>query len=113
MQTGLVTLLVATIVSTLAPFVSGLLERIRLPQVVVLLVGGILVGPQVAGWADPASIALLANVGLGFLFLMAGYELELGLFRERVGRLATVAWFVTAGIAIAVTGLLAYLGFIG
>jgi Kef-type K+ transport system membrane component KefB len=112
MQTGLVTLLVASIVSALAPFISGLLERIRLPQVVVLLVGGIVVGPEVAGWADPASIELLANVGLGFLFLLAGYELELGLFREHAGRLAVVAWFVTAAISIAVTGVLASVGFI-
>ena len=112
MQTGLVTLLVAAGVSALAPFVAGLLERIRLPQVVVLLVGGVLVGPEVAGWADPVSIELLANVGLGFLFLLAGYELELGLFREHVGRRAILAWFVTAAIAIAVTGLLEYVGFI-
>ena len=112
MQTGLVTLLVAAGVSALAPFVAGLLERIRLPQVVVLIVGGVLVGPEVAGWADPVSIELLANVGLGFLFLLAGYELELGLFREHVGRRAILAWFVTAAIAIAVTGLLEYVGFI-
>ena len=112
MQTGLVTLLVASIVSAIAPFVSGLLERIRLPQVVVLIVGGVLVGPQVAGWADPPSIELLADVGLGFLFLLAGYELELGVFREHVGRRAILAWFVTAGIAIAVTWGLDYLGFI-
>ena len=29
-----------------------------------------------------------ANLGLGFLFLLAGYELELGKFRQRAGRLA-------------------------
>jgi Kef-type K+ transport system membrane component KefB len=111
-ETGLVSLLVVSIVSALAPFVSALLERVRLPQVVVLIVGGILIGPQVLGWADPVSITLIANVGLGFLFLLAGYELDLELFREHVGRRAIVAWFVTAVIAIAVTGVLAYLGFI-
>jgi Kef-type K+ transport system membrane component KefB len=112
LQTGLVTLLVVSMVSALAPFVSALLERIRLPQVVVLIVGGILVGPQVTGWADPDSVTLLANVGLGFLFLLAGYELELDLFRARGGRLAVIGWFVTAAIAVVVTGVLAYLGFI-
>jgi Kef-type K+ transport system membrane component KefB len=111
-QTGLVTLLVVSVVSALAPFVAALLERIRLPQVVVLIVGGILVGPHVTGWAEPASITLLANVGLGFLFLLAGYELDLELFRERGGRLAVVGWFVTAAIAVLVTGVLASLGFI-
>ena len=111
-QTGLTTLLVLSVVSALAPFVAAMLVRIRLPQVVVLIVGGVLVGPEVLGWADPASVQLLADVGLGFLFLLAGYELELSLFAERVGRLALVAWFVTAGLAVAVTGALAYGGLV-
>jgi Kef-type K+ transport system membrane component KefB len=71
---------------------------------VILIVGGILVGPQVLGWAEPDNIQLVSNVGLGFLFLLAGYELELGLFRERAGRLAVTSWLVTAVIAIVVTG---------
>jgi Kef-type K+ transport system membrane component KefB len=112
LDTGLTTLLVVSMVSAIAPFVSALLARIRLPQVVVLIVGGVIIGPQVADWADPVSIELLSNVGLGFLFLLAGYELELDLFRERVGRLAIVGWLVTAGISIAVTGFLAAVGFV-
>ncbi len=111
-ETGLDTLLVVAIVAALAPFVAALLERIRLPQVVVLIVGGVLVGPEVLGWADPESVSLLADVGLGFLFLLAGYELELSLFRRRVGRLAVASWFVTAAIAVAVTGVLAYAGLV-
>ena len=43
---------------------------------------------------------------------LAGYELELGLFAQHVGRRAIVAWFVTAAIAVAVTGLLAYAGLV-
>ena len=112
LETGLNTLLVVSIVSACAPFVAGLLKRLNLPQVVVLIVGGILIGPDVLGWADPPSIELLENVGLGFLFLMAGYELELNLFREHVGRRAIVAWFVTAVIAVSVTGALAAIGFV-
>jgi Kef-type K+ transport system membrane component KefB len=111
-QTALDTLLVVAVVSALAPFVVAMFGRVRLPQVVVLIVGGVIVGPEVLGWADPASVGLLADVGLGFLFLMAGYELELGLFTQHVGRLAVLAWFVTAGLAIAVTGLLAYTGLV-
>jgi Kef-type K+ transport system membrane component KefB len=112
LQTGLTTLLVVSIVSACAPFVAGLLRRMNLPQVVVLIVGGIVVGPDGLGWADPPSIELLQSVGLGFLFLMAGYELELNLFREHVGRRAIVAWFVTAVIAVSVTGVLSAVGFV-
>jgi Kef-type K+ transport system membrane component KefB len=109
---GLETLLVVAVVAALAPVLVALLPGPRIPQVVVLLAGGVLVGPQVLGWADRTSIDLLANVGLGFLFLLAGYELDLHLFRERPGRLAIVAWLVTVALAAATVGVLAALGFV-
>ena len=109
---GLETLLVAATVAALAPVLVALLPGPRIPQVVVLLAGGVLVGPQVLGWADRTSIDLLANVGLGFLFLLAGYELDLHLFRERPGRLAIVAWLVTVALAAATVGVLAAIGFV-
>jgi Kef-type K+ transport system membrane component KefB len=109
---GLETLLVAAAIAALAPMVVALLPGPRVPQVVVLLVGGVLVGPELLGWADREAIELLANVGLGFLFLMAGYELDPWLFRERPGRLAIVAWLVTVAIAAAIVGVLAAAGFV-
>jgi Kef-type K+ transport system membrane component KefB len=112
LDTGLRALLVVSIVSAAAPFVCALLSRFRVPQVVVLIVGGVLIGPEVAGLAQRDSIELVANVGLGFLFLLAGYELELDHFRERTGRLAMAGWLISAAISIAVTGLLAATGFV-
>jgi Kef-type K+ transport system membrane component KefB len=109
---GLSSLFVVALVAALAPVVAGLLARLRVPQVVVLIVGGVIVGPQVLGWSDPEIIALFADVGLGFLFLLAGYELELHLFRERPGRLALVSWFTSAVLACAVVGLLAAAGLV-
>src|SRR5215217_541467 len=110
LQEGLDTLLVVSLVAALAPLVAGLLQRLRVAQVVLLILGGILVGPDVLGWGDPDSIELISNVGLGFLFLLAGFELEL--FRQRPGRLAIYAWLVTVGAALAVTGILAATGFV-
>jgi Kef-type K+ transport system membrane component KefB len=112
LQSGLDTLLVVSLVAALAPLVAGLLQRLRVPQVVLLILGGILVGPDVLGWGEPDSIVLISNVGLGFLFLLAGYELELKLFRQRPGRLAISAWLVTVAVALAVTGVLAAIGFV-
>ena len=109
---GLETLLVAATIAALAPMVVALLPGPRIPQVVVLLAGGVLVGPEVLGWGDRATIDLLANVGLGFLFLLAGHELDPRLFRERPGRLAIVAWLVTVAIAAATVGALAAAGFV-
>jgi Kef-type K+ transport system membrane component KefB len=109
---GLIDLAIVSLIAALTPIVSGLLSRLRVPQVVILIVGGILVGPQVLGWADPAGLELVSNVGLGFLFLLAGYELDLALFREWAGRIALKSWLVTLVVAIGVTGALAAVGFV-
>jgi Kef-type K+ transport system membrane component KefB len=90
----------------------ALLPGPRIPQVVVLLAGGVLIGPEVLGWAERPQIDLLANVGLGFLFLLAGYELDLHLFRERPGRLAIAAWLVTVALAAATVGALELAGLV-
>jgi Kef-type K+ transport system membrane component KefB len=109
---GLETLLLAATVAAIAPVLAAWLPGPRIPQVVVLLAGGVLIGPQVLGWADRAAIDLLANVGLGFLFLLAGYELDLGLFRVRPGRLAIVGWLVSVAVAMATVGILAAAGLV-
>jgi Kef-type K+ transport system membrane component KefB len=112
LQQDLINLAIISLLVALTPIVAALLSRLRVPQVVILIVGGILIGPQVLGWADPKGIELVSNLGLGFLFLLAGYELELELFRERAGRLALKSWLLTALVAIAVTGALAAVGFV-
>ena len=107
---GLTSLFVVVLVAALTPVIVGLFGRLRIPQVVVLILGGVVVGPEVLDLADPDSIELLANVGLGFLFLLAGYELDLAVFRQRAGKLAVVGWLVTTALAAAVVAALAALG---
>ena len=109
---ALQSLFVVALVAALAPVIVGLIPRLRVPQVVVLIVGGVIVGPQVLNLAEPGSIELLSNVGLGFLFLLAGYELELTLFRQRAGKLAVIAWVASAAFAGLLVGLLASIGFV-
>ena len=52
---------------------------------VIFLFGGVLIGPHVLGFAETSNIQLLANIGLGFLFLLAGYELDPRLLRREAG----------------------------
>src|SRR4029450_1939816 len=99
LQQSLTDLLIVSLIAALTPILAGLLSRLRVPQVVILIVGGILVGPQVLAWAQPEGIELISNVGLGFLFLLAGYELELALFRERARRLALAALLLPSASA--------------
>jgi Kef-type K+ transport system membrane component KefB len=106
-------LVVVLVVSALAPLISDLLPgRIRIPQVVVLLVGGIVVGPQLLGWSNPADIELFSTAGMAFLFLLAGYELDLGVFRRRAGRLAIGTWVTSLVIGLAAMLGLSALGII-
>jgi Kef-type K+ transport system membrane component KefB len=109
---GIDSLLAVAAVAVLAPFVSALLPGHRVPQIVVLILGGVLIGPQALGLAETATIELFSNVGLGFVFLLAGYELDPTMFRERSGRLGLAAWFVTFAIALVVTGGLEATGFV-
>jgi Kef-type K+ transport system membrane component KefB len=104
------TLFAVALVAAIAPLLIDLLPGPRLPQVVVLLAGGAVIGPQAIGVGDPASIELLSNLGLGFLFLLTGYELELRLFRERRGRLAIAGWLISVVLAGALIGLLRFEG---
>jgi Kef-type K+ transport system membrane component KefB len=109
---GLRTLLLTSAIAAAAPFLAAALVKIRVPQVVIFIVGGVIIGPHVLGWAHPGEVHLLADVGLGFVFLIAGYELDLELFRQDVGGRALVAWFVTVVLAVAVTGVLSAIGFV-
>jgi Kef-type K+ transport system membrane component KefB len=109
---SLETLLAVAVIAAVAPLVVAAIPRLRIPQVVILIFSGILIGPHVLGLADTSSVRLIANVGLGFLFLLAGYELDLELLRMRPGRLALVGWAISAGIATIVVALLTRAGLV-
>jgi Kef-type K+ transport system membrane component KefB len=107
---GIGSLLAVVAVAVLAPLVLGLLPRLRVPQVVLLIAGGVVIGPELLALGSAADVRTLAQVGLGFVFLLAGYEVEVRLFGQDAGRRAIVAWLVSAGLAIGVVGALAVAG---
>jgi Kef-type K+ transport system membrane component KefB len=109
---GLDDLVAVALVAALTPLVVAALPGPRIPQVVVFLLGGILIGPHVLGLAESASIQLLANIGLGFLFLLAGYELDPKLLEQRAGRLAMLGWVISAVLAVGVAAGLTAAGYI-
>ena len=109
---GLDDLVAVALVAALAPLVVAMLPGPRIPQVVIFLLGGVLIGPHVLGLADTSSIQLLANIGLGFLFLLAGYELDPRLLRQEPGRLAIGGWLMSAAIAVGVAAALTAAGYI-
>jgi Kef-type K+ transport system membrane component KefB len=76
------------------------------PQVVLLLVGGIVIGPHLLGLGAPGDVQVLADVGLGFVFLLAGYEVDLRLFAQDAGRRAIAAWLASLVLALGVVAML-------
>ena len=109
---GLEDLVAVALVAALAPLLVAVLPGPRIPQVVVFLLGGVLIGPHVLGLAETSNIALLTNIGLGFLFLLAGYELDPLLLRQRPGELAMIGWLISAVLAVGVVAGLAAAGYV-
>jgi Kef-type K+ transport system membrane component KefB len=111
-HTTIGTLLAIAVIAVLAPLVVALLPGPRVPQVVILLAGGMVVGPQALGLASPESVQVLADVGLGVLFLLAGYEVDQRLLLQDPGRRAVVSWLGTVVLAVGAVGLLSAAGLV-
>jgi Kef-type K+ transport system membrane component KefB len=87
--------------AVLAPLLAGLLLRQKVPEVVLLLVLGVLIGPNVLELAAAGEgVTMLRDLGLGMLFLLAGYELEPAELTGRGGRRALLAWLVCLLLAL-------------
>jgi len=111
-ESSLTSLFFVALVAAIVPIIVGLLPRVRIPQVVWLLIGGVLIGPQLLNAAHPDDIDLLSQVGLGFLFLLAGYEIDPKLIRDKVMGRAALAWTVTVLVSLIVTGILEVVGLV-
>ena len=87
-------LAIVAAVAFAAPLALGLAPALRLPSVVLEIVLGIVVGPSVLGWVhvDPP-VEVLSLLGLAFLLLLAGLEVEFDMLRGQLLRL-TAAGFV-------------------
>lgn len=106
-------LFLITLVAALTPLVLARMPHPRLPEVVVLIVAGIVIGPHALGWAHPdVSIDLVSNIGLGMLFFLAGFELDRALVTGRSGRVAMVAWGISICVSMAVVGALDESGYV-
>lgn len=105
-------LFVVVTVAALAPVLAALVPGRRLPQVVLLILGGVLIGPEVLGWAAPDEVGLIADVGLAFVFLLAGFEIDLTTLVAGPGRLAATAWSTSLVVALAVVTVLDLTGYV-
>lgn len=106
-------LFLIALVGLLAPILVGRLPHPRIPEVVVLLLAGIAIGPHALGWAHvDDAITLVADVGLGMLFFFAGFEIDRAVVTGPSGRAATRVWVISMALALVIVGLLGASGYV-
>lgn len=96
-----------------AAIAAGLSSRLAIPVVVLELLIGVALGPQVLGVVHPDDfIEFFANLGLGMLFFFAGYEIDFERIRGRPLQLAVLGWLITLTLAYSFGAALAAAGLI-
>jgi Kef-type K+ transport system membrane component KefB len=95
-------LLVAT-VAVAVPLLLGLLPGVKVPSVVLEILGGVVVGPAVLGWVHlDLAVRVVSDLGLGFLLFLAGFEIDLGMLNRRLLRVVGRAFLMSAALALVV-----------
>src|SRR3954451_5201771 len=91
--------------------VLALSPRLTIPVVVVELLLGIVIGPQGFNIArvDPTT-SMLGDLGLGMLFLFAGYEIDFNRIKGRPLELGALGWALSLALAYGIGGALAAAG---
>ena len=102
-QTSFSSLAIVLIAAFFVPLALGLVPRFRVPGVVVEIILGIVIGPDVLNWARAdEAVRLLALIGVGFLLFLAGLELDIHQLRGPTLRSALAALGLSAFLAIGI-----------
>jgi Kef-type K+ transport system membrane component KefB len=84
-----------------APLALGLAPSVRLPTVVLEIVLGIAIGPAALGWVQvDAPVEVLSLLGLAFLLLLAGLEVEFDMLRGRLLRITALSFVFSFAVAV-------------
>lgn len=97
-----VTLAMIMFVASLSPYVASLIPGKPIPEVVFLVFAGAVLGPNMLGVIDTSGEAVkaISELGLAFLFLNAGYEIDTRDLMSRTGGVAAASWGVSLCIGI-------------
>lgn len=104
---------VVVVAAIAAVIVAVVPKRLAPPVVVLELLFGILVGPEVLQIAHVDEFTeFFSNLGLGMLFFFAGYEIDFERIRGRPIELGGLGWIISVGLAFGIGGILAGTGVI-
>lgn len=98
----LLNLTIVLIAAFCAPILHHGIRRTHVPAVVVEIVVGIVIGPDVLGWvmADD-TVRVVSTIGLSVLLYLAGNEIEVRALRGSVGRSALIGFVASLVLALA------------
>lgn len=103
MTVDLISLAVIALVAAACPIVAKLIPNKLVPETVFLLIAGALLGPYAAHVIVLTdAVGLLSDLGLAFLFLLAGYEINPKSLTGSQGKRGLATWAVSFAIAFAV-----------
>ena len=111
-DTGVFLLIVGT-AAVAAITVAVFPGRMAPPVVVVELLLGIVIGPQVLDLVQEDEFTdFFQTLGLGMLFFFAGYELDFDRIKGRPIELAAIGWVISVALAYGIGGVLAAAGLV-
>ena len=95
-----VSLAIIALVAFASPFIASSIPGKPVPETVFLLVFGAVLGPHMLGVIHvDAEVSLVSELGLAFLFLLAGFEIDPKNITGVEGRYGMATWAVTFCIA--------------
>ncbi len=102
---------IVTVAAIAAITVATVPKRFAPPVVVIELMMGILIGPEVLGLAHSDDfVEFFSNLGLGMLFFFAGYEIDFQRIKGAPLRLGAFGWLLSVILAYGLGGALAAAG---
>ena len=103
MEAELVSLFIVVLAAFICPVLSALVPHKLIPETVFLLVAGMLIGPNVFDLVhSDVALGLLSDLGLGFLFLLAGYEIDVKELSGKGGKHGLRTWIMTFIVGLAI-----------
>jgi Kef-type K+ transport system membrane component KefB len=113
MEINTSSLLLTAFIAVIAPVICELPIGLKLPMVVLEVILGIVVGPHVLGWAKPEGmLAVLGELGLIFLFFLAGMEIDVKSIRGAPLMKASMGWVLSMAVAFSIATCLYLFTFI-
>ena len=100
MAEDFISLFVIALIALACPVAARLVPGKLVPETVFLLIGGMVLGPHLVGVIHlTGPVDLLSELGLAFLFLLAGYEINPSSLTGSQGKRGLATWIVSIVLA--------------